>query len=104
MGKYKTMYSSSVSAVATIILVTVVTIWADLSPVLKNWLASLAGHHWVTKSLMVAILFPLIWGLVNVFYRGSVSGEATRKSLWVLIAVTFLGFAAILGFYVWHYF
>lgn len=100
----KIILSSAISASVTIVVTTSVTIWAELTPGFKNFLAGVTGHHWVTKSLVVIILFPAILGLVYGLIRGKVTDEAIRKSLWILAGVVVLGFAAILGFYIWHYF
>jgi ABC-type bacteriocin/lantibiotic exporter with double-glycine peptidase domain len=100
----KLIYSSAISASISIVAVTTVTIWADLAPGFKNFLASITGHHWITKSLLVVILFPLVLGLVRELCRGEISDEQAAKSLWDLLAMVIVGFVAILGFYVWHYF
>ena len=104
MSKTKLIYSSAISASVSIVAVTAVTIWAELAPGFKNFLAGITGHHWITKSLMVIILFPLVLGLVRGLCRGEISDKQTARSLWSLIVITILGFVAILGFYVWHYF
>ncbi len=100
----KLVYSSAISASVNIIAVTVITIWADLAPQFKSWVASLTGHHWITKSLMAVILFPLVLGLVYGFSRGEITDKQTAKSLWALVVITIVGFVIILGFYIWHYF
>ena len=100
----KLIYSSAIAASVNIIAVTVVTIWAELAPGFKSVLASLTGHHWITKSLMVVVLFPVVLGLVRGLSRGEITDEQTAKSLWALIIITDIGFVVILGFFVWHYF
>lgn len=98
------IYSSAVSASISIFAVTIVTIWAELAPEFKSFLAGFAGHHWIAKSLMVLVIFPLVLGLARVFFRGEISDKQTAKSLWGLIIITIVGFAAILIFFIWHYF
>ena len=100
----KLIYSSAIAASVNIIAVTVVTIWAELVPGFKSVLASLTGHHWITKSLMVVVLFPVVLWLVRGLSRGEITDERTAKSLWALIIITVIGFVVILGFFVWHYF
>ena len=103
MNQIKLTYSSAISASITIVAVTAVTIWAELAPNFKNFLAGITGHHWITKSLMVVILFPLVLGLVRLLCRGEISDSQTAKSLWALIIMVIVCFTAIIGFYVWHY-
>jgi len=99
----KLIYSSAISASVSIIAITVITIWAELTPGLKDFLKSLSGHHWVTKSLAVVILFPLVLGITYAFSRGETADSAVRRSLWTLIVSTVAGPIAILGFFLWHF-
>lgn len=100
----KLIYSSAVSASINIVVVTVVTIWAELAPAFKNNLAAITGHHWITKSFLVIILFPVILGLMYKFSPREITDKKIAQSLWVLIAATGIGFVAILGFFLWHFF
>lgn len=99
----KLIYSSAISALISVATVTAVTIWAELLPGFKNFLAGITGHHWVTKSLMVIILFPLVLGIVRGLSRGEVSDKRVAASLWILITAVIVGFVTILGFYVGYY-
>ena len=95
----KLVFSSAWAAIISVLFVVVITIWADLAPALKDWLKSVTGHHWVTKSLGVVLVYLVALFLFYVFGK---EGN-TRRALNLLIFVTVLGFAALLGFYILHY-
>lgn len=100
----KLIYSSAVSASVSIVVITVVTIWAEMAPNFKNILAGITGHHWITKSYLTVVLFVAVLGLTMVFSRGEISDGMARKSLWALIICSVLGSIAIFGFFLWHFF
>ncbi|OGN27340.1 MAG: hypothetical protein A2941_01840 [Candidatus Yanofskybacteria bacterium RIFCSPLOWO2_01_FULL_49_17] len=96
------IYSSSVGATIAVIFIAVITIWAELSPALKAALKTLSGHHWLTKSIAIVIVYILVSFLVHLFVRDP-SVVKVRRSLYMLISTTVLAGIAILGFFVWHY-
>ncbi|OGN07440.1 MAG: hypothetical protein A2669_01845 [Candidatus Yanofskybacteria bacterium RIFCSPHIGHO2_01_FULL_48_25b] len=100
MNKLKSIYASAWASAVTIIIVTLTTISADLYPPFKNWLASLTGHHWVTKSWLAVILFAVLF---LIFRRQNVSVGKIKKSLTALNITAILGFAAILFFYIYEF-
>ena len=96
------------SAVLTISIIGSMTVIHELDPTFKALLNSLTGHHWVTKGVFAAVLFPLFSGIFY-FVLGS---EKTRKTLradniwaWslLLVAVTSIFFLATIIYYVIHY-
>ncbi len=102
MNKLTSIFASAYSATITIIVVTLLTIGAELAPKFKTWLADFTGHHWVTKSwasLIVFILFFLVFRLAK-----NVTPEQTKKALWTLEIAIILGSLAILGFYMYEFF
>ncbi|MEK7151273.1 MAG: hypothetical protein AAB784_00970 [Patescibacteria group bacterium] len=99
----KNVFSSAISASLSIVLVTILTVWAELSPGFKNFLAGMTGHHWISKSLAVIIFFPIILLLIRGLVHRGVSDKQVSGSLWVLIFVTILGYVAVLGFFIWHF-
>jgi len=97
----KNIKSMSISTIIAIIVTVILTIWADLSKPLKDFLASLSGHHWVTKSLIAITLFILL----NLILSKSINQEKNvlyevKKVIWI----TIISIIAISGFYVWHYY
>jgi len=98
-----------VSAVITIIIVGSMIILHEQDTAFKAFLDSLTGHHWLTKSVFAAVLFPV---LSAVFYFVFRSGKGRKllktSSIWtwavILVAtVTFFLLASLITF-VLHYF
>lgn len=102
MDKLKSIYASAYSAAVTILTVVAVTIGAELSSPFKNWLAQLTGHHWITKSWVVLIVFILTYGILQAFAK-SPTALQTKKALSTLVVVSILGFFALLGFYIYEF-
>lgn len=103
MEKLRLIYASAYSAAFTVGLMTAVTIAAELSPVFKNWLAQMTGHHWITKSYMSLAAF-VVCVMLFFFIKKSASDYETQKALFVLQIFSILGFIAILGFYLYEFF
>ena len=102
MNKLKLIKSSANSAAFTILFVTILTIWAEFSMPLKDWLKSISGHHWTTKSIFSAIFFLatlIVFYLVN---RSS-SPESVKKSLYSLITIAVVGVLALTLFFTGHH-
>lgn len=102
MDKLKSIYASAYSATITVAVIVVVTIGAELSAAFKTWLAGFTGHHWVTKSLLSLIVFAVFYFVFRMIGK-SASAEKTRRALVLLQIAVILGFAAILGFYIYEF-
>ena len=83
----------------TIILIAVLTTYRELSKPFKELLASITGHHWVTKSVLSVAFFILVYFLLS--KQDSV--DVGRESLYVVWATVLSGLV-ISVFYVWHFF
>src|SRR3989338_1401036 len=57
MNKSKLIISSAYATIIAIIFIVVITIWAELSVVLKDWLKNFSGHHWTSKSIFSILLY-----------------------------------------------
>ncbi len=102
MNKPKLIKSSAYSAILTIVFVVIITVWAELSVPLKEWLKEISGHHWTTKSIFSALLYAI--GIV-VFYlavRGN-SENNLGKILKTLIFFTIIGVLILALFYTGHH-
>ncbi|MBI2024183.1 hypothetical protein HYT00_02250 [Candidatus Giovannonibacteria bacterium] len=97
----KIIFSSAIAASLSVIFITFITIYAEFSVPTKDYLKSLSGHHWTTKSIASVILFFASWILIYAFCR-NIEVPSIRKSLKVLIWLTILGSIAILGFFTAH--
>lgn len=102
MNKPRLISASALSAIITIVFVVTITIWADLSVPLKNWLKSFSGHHWTSKSIFSALLYA---GATAIFYGSfrNPSGVVLRRLLVFLLIFMVLGVLSITAFYTGHH-
>ena len=100
MKKEKLVYASAIASILSIVFVVILTIWADLNAPLKDYLKSLSGHHWVTKSFITAILYPLFFVLLRT-RKPRVNDAGTATLTLNLVAIA--GFVLILAFYFFEY-
>ena len=102
MDKLKSIYAAVVSARIAIVLVVVLTIWAELSADFKTWLTDLTGHHWVTKSWATILVFALLFCLFR-FTGPQIEPDRLKKTTGWLITLAIAGFLIILGFYIYEF-
>ncbi|MBI2064005.1 MAG: hypothetical protein HYT65_03385 [Candidatus Yanofskybacteria bacterium] len=102
MKNLKLTFSSSIAASLSVITITVITIWGELSSPFKAWLAGFTGHHWLTKSVLSLIVY---FGGLAVFYLlpKNMGPKTIRRGLIFLIIITLAGSLAVFLFFVWHY-
>ena len=98
----KYSYASSVAAILAIVFATVITIWAELDPGLKGFLKSVTGHHWVTKSWGVVLVYIVGLILFSVLPKEIKDNTVRRAVEWAIVAAI-LGALAIFSFFLWHY-
>ena len=96
------------SAVLTISIIGSMTVIHELDPTFKALLNGLTGHHWVTKSVFAAVLFPLFSAILY-FVLGSEKARKTLRAdnIWawslLLVAVTIIFFLVTIIYYVIQY-
>ena len=102
MKKEKLIYASAIASVLSIVFVAILTIWADLNAPLKDYLKSLSGHHWVTKSYGIVLVY---FGAVLLFLvlPKEIGKKTLQRSLIWLFLFTLGGTLAVSGFYVLHF-
>ena len=102
MNKTRLAFSSSIAAILSIIIIMVVTIWGEFSPVFKNFLKSFTGHHWLTKSALSLVVY---FGGLAVFYLipKNIGSNTLRRALIFLILTALAGSLSVFLFFVWHY-
>ena len=97
------------AAVLTIVIVGSMVILDEIDSGFKLFLNSLTGHHWVTKSVFITVLFPMF----SVIFYFALKSQKIRKTLradniwgWalLLIAVTAIFYLASMINYIIHYF
>lgn len=94
--------SSVVGAILAVLFLTVVTVVADLSKPLKDWLAAVFFHHWIGKGILAAIIFFLVT-VIGAFI-GRFREERLVIALRILFWVTVFGYAALFFFFVYESF
>ena len=102
MNKPKAIYSSATASTVAIVFVTLITIVAELRAPIKNWLASLSGHHWTSKGILSLLLYVIV-ALTIHFVVKDVGHRKVTRSLWVAIVATVLGSLLLLAFYTGHH-
>jgi hypothetical protein len=96
------------SAVLTIIILGSMIIMGDQNTAFKTFLNSLTGHHWVTKSVFAAVLFPLFSAVFFFVLRFDKARKLFRaNNVWgwslLVVAVTGILFLANLLIYLINY-
>src|SRR3989344_8598313 len=90
MNTPRLIFASALAAIATIVFVVVITIWAELSVPLKDWLKNFSGHHWTSKSLLSVLMFAAATLILYVLpYQHS--DDRLRKTLGLLLMFAILG-------------
>lgn len=101
--KPKLINASAYAAIVTVIFVVVITVWAELSVPLKDWLKNFSGHHWTSKSIFSVLLYGIAAAIL--YWAPHKHGaERPRRTLGLLLLFTALGTLVIAAFYTGHYF
>ena len=89
--------SVSFAAIVTILVITVVTIVGEVSAPLMKFMASLTGHHWVTKNIFSVILFLLLLAVAS---RGPSEKKSSPTGLIWTVVTSVACSIALLAFFV----
>src|SRR3989344_7842482 len=100
--KLKLIIASVYATILNAIFVTVITVWAELSLPLKDWLKGFTGHNWTTKSIFSVLFFVLF--TIIFFFILPARENNLRWALRCLIVVTILGVLALTLFFTVHHF
>ncbi len=103
MNKPKLIISSAYAAILTIIFVVVITIWAELSVPLKDWLKNFSGHHWTSKSIFSVLLYAIAT-IVLYLSPHKYRNDRLKKTLVSLLVFTILGTVILTLFFTGHHF
>lgn len=87
------------SATSVIWLIVAMTLLAELSAPFKSFLAQIAGHHWVGKSIIAAIAFCILYFL----FRKSDESRGIWGSVLLALASVIAGGLIIFSFFLWHF-
>lgn len=93
--------AAAASASITMIVTVMVIVIAEYAASFKGFLASVTGHHWVTKSVLEVILFVVLFLIF-----GMVMKQDKKKPMKGITATAVVGVVSILvlaGFFIFHY-
>jgi uncharacterized BrkB/YihY/UPF0761 family membrane protein len=103
MNKSKLILSSSFATIITIVFVVVLTIWAELSVPIKDWLKNFSGHHWTSKSILSVLLYVVATAVL--YWLLPKSGDNyLKKTLGLLLGFTIFGTLILALFFTGHHF
>ena len=102
MNKPKLIYSSAIASSLAIVLITTITIVAELQIPLKDWLKSLSGHHWVSKGILSFLLYVVATFVIYTVTK-NVDHKKVKAALWIAIIMTILGSLVLLIFFTGHH-
>lgn len=97
------------AAIITVVVIGSMIIYHEESSDFKEFLISLTGHHWVTKSVFAILMFPILSGLFYYLF----SSEKIKKKLktddvwlWTLftVVITIIFIFGTLMIYIFHYY
>ncbi|MBI4692333.1 MAG: hypothetical protein HY773_02780 [Candidatus Terrybacteria bacterium] len=89
------------STMGTIGLITVMTIWGELSKPFKDFLVGITGHHWTAKGVFSLVFFILVY---FIFSKLSDDSLDIKRETYYVVGTAILGGLAIFIFYLWHFF
>ena len=88
------------ACIAAVVAVTVLTVLGELAAPLKAALASLTGHHWVSKGLLAALVFAVAVPLAGRVGEPAPATPRRRFAVTLTVAACTLILAA---FFVLHH-
>ena len=88
-----------VSAIITIIIITVMTILSEVKVPFKNWLQSMFYHHWIGKGVLALAIFFIFAHLIKLNPKKD-SAYLTNA----LVTITIICALAIIIFFAWETF
>jgi len=90
----------SISAMASIVAITVFTIIGELAAPFKDALKAMTGHHWISKSILAVVIF-LVLGLI-LKYTAKANNEASGKYIWGVFWTAIIGSIVLLLYFIIH--
>jgi amino acid permease len=89
------------SASITMIIMVMVIILAEYVASFKSFLASITGHHWVTKSVLEVILFIVLFLVIGMVMKKD--KKESMKGIVPMIVVAIASITIIVGFFIFHF-
>jgi hypothetical protein len=98
----KNVKAFSISAMASFVLVALLTIIGEEFTPLKDALAAMTFHHWVSKSVIAMVLFVVLGIILG--YTTKSDNQNSGKYMWAVFWTTLGSSVAILIYYIIHTF
>ena len=98
----KNVKAFSISAMVSFILVALLTIIGEEVLPLKDGLAAMTGHHWVSKSIIAMVVFVVLGVILG--YTTKIDNKNSGRYIWGVFWTTLGSSVAILIYYVIHTF
>lgn len=92
--------SAAWSANITMAVTVIVIIVAEYVASFKGFLASVTGHHWVTKGVLEVVLFTVLFLLLSAVLKQD--KKEPMKAVLSTVVVGFTSIVVLLGFFVFH--
>ena len=97
------------AAIITVVVIGSMIIIHEESSEFKDFLISLTGHHWLTKSVFAIILFPILSGIFyTVFSSEKIRERLKADNVWLwtvlTVAVSIIFILACFVLYIFHYY
>lgn len=99
--KIKTAYGAAISGIVAALFIAGITIVAELTPPLKDWLKVTFSHHWVGKSILAAGLF-IILSFILALLPLRADEQKLRRVVTTLAWITITAALVIMGFFVYE--
>lgn len=103
MNNLKLIFASASAAILSIAFSVTITIWAEFSAPLKDWLKNFSGHHWTSKSIFSLLLY-VATALAIYCLPQTPDDVRLKKTLGWLLALAALGAIIITLFFAGHHF
>jgi hypothetical protein len=94
----KLLHSAICAAGVTSVFIAAITIYAEFSPPLKDWLKAVFTHHWLGKSTLSIILFIAIT-FFGYFFPLKTDTDTIRKRILLLFWVSLASALTIIVFF-----
>jgi len=96
----KRIKAFSISAITSIIVVTLFTLIGELAHPFKDVLKAITGHHWITKSVLSVIIF-VVPGLI-LSYTIKSDRDDSGKYIWGVVGTALIGSIVLLVYFIIH--
>ncbi|MBS3149490.1 hypothetical protein J4455_02235 [Candidatus Woesearchaeota archaeon] len=93
--------SLSISAIISFIFLVFTVIYSELNESFKKILTNLTSHHWISKSILIIIVYLISYFITQFFVKNKSSSK--HKLIYALIFFTILSYLVILGFFIYEF-